>query len=74
MLQGVAPDERVYGATSSSVTHSLVPMMAGEKVDKDMCAVAATHYGQGAVVFFGDVNAEECTMDAVIAMAKHLVG
>ena len=74
MLSGVAPDERVYGAGSSSVTLSLVPMMAGESVNEGMCSLAAASFGEGVVVFFGDVNAETCTTDVIVALAKHLAG
>lgn len=72
MLTDVPLEERVYFAGPDSVTHSLVPMMAGLPVEPEQCAVAASRCGSGGLIFIGDVNAEAETMRIVAKLAKFL--
>lgn len=69
MVTCVPTEEILFGTTSASVSHSLVPFMAGEDIEEGLAAVALGKFGEGSVSFFGDVNAEEptCAIMAVIA-------
>lgn len=69
MMRGVATEDILFGSTSSSVSHSLVPFMAGLGVEEGLAAVAFGKFGEGSVSFFGDVNAETdtCAIMAVLA-------
>lgn len=69
MMKCVATEDILFGTTSGSVSHSLVPFMAGLDVEEGLAAVAFGKFGEGSVSFFGDVNAEEttCAIMAVIA-------
>lgn len=70
MISNVPPSERILSAGPGSASHSLVPMMHGVPVEEGKCALASGTLGQGRVSFFGDVNAEEWTLDVVSGMAK----
>ena len=70
MLSQVPPGERMLSAAPDSVTHSMVPSMAGVPVGQDKCAVASGEFGRGRISFFGDVNAEPETLEAVAGMAR----
>lgn len=70
MMKDVDAEEVLFGTTSSSVSHSLVPSMAGLALGAGLAAtVAFGKVGEGSVGFFGDVNAEKdtCAILAVIA-------
>ena len=69
MMTCVPTEEILFGTSSSSVSHSLVPFMAGEELEEGLVAVALGKFGEGLVSFFGDVNAEAptCAIMAVIA-------
>lgn len=69
MLKGVAAEDVLFGTSDSSVSHSLVPFMAGQEVEEGLAAVALGKVGEGSVSFFGDLNAENdtCAIMAVIA-------
>lgn len=69
MMTSVATEDVLFGTTNSSVSHSLVPFMAGLEVEEGLVAVAFGSFGEGSVSFFGDVNAENdtCAIMAVIA-------
>eukprot|EP00803_Ostreobium_quekettii_P000487 evm.model.scf_3152.1 EVM.evm.TU.scf_3152.1 scf_3152:7070-8269(-) len=56
MLSRVPVEEKVYAPAPCARTHSLVPSMAGEAIDGDMCAVAVGRVGAGALAYLGDVN------------------
>eukprot|EP00752_Nemacystus_decipiens_P018234 g16362.t1 len=72
MMACVPAEEVLFGTTSSSVSHSLVPTMRGLKVAEGLAAVALGKFGEGLVSFFGDVNAEKttCKIMAVIACGR----
>ena len=73
MLSGVAPQDNLFGTTGDSVLISLVSGMAGQDIEEGQCAIALGEFGGGSVSFFGDVNAEESTVQimAVIARVNH---
>lgn len=72
----VPKHERCFGVTTSSRTQSLVPFMSGKDKskqpgDENYDVVVAVHdFGKGVVAYFGDVNAEEQTIDLVAAFVQ----
>lgn len=70
MMRGVATEDILFGTTSSSVSHSNVPFMAGEGLEEGLAAVAFGKFGEGSVSFFGDVNAETNTCDIMAVIAR----
>jgi len=75
-LRGVPPHERCFGVSSTSTTQSLVPTMNGRSVPPEVSAedydvVMAMHeYGKGIIAYFGDVNAEDKTIQLVAAFVQ----
>ena len=71
MLSDVGVEEKLYSPIEGAVVHSLVPMagFAGTKIDEQMCPVAVGKFGDGDLVFFGDVNAESDTIKIIISLA-----
>ena len=70
MLDNVPADEMLYGTVSGATRQSLVPMMAGDPIQMGLGAVAFGRYGNGALGFFGDVNAEESTCKIMAVLAR----
>ena len=71
MVSDVPPEHQLYSPPAGAVAHSLVnaPGFAGTAIQGGMCSIAAAPFGQGHVVFFGDVNAEEETCAALMRLA-----
>ncbi|KAK2596487.1 hypothetical protein N8I77_013375 [Diaporthe amygdali] len=68
-LTGVHPDAVVYGPDENSVTESQVfPTQTIE--DTTQAAIAFAGVGNGKIGYVGDVNHEEGTNDAILAMCR----
>lgn len=70
MIKDVAPEDILFGSTKDSVSYSPVPSFGGHSIAAGQAAFAVARYGEGTVSFFGDINAEECTMTTVGIIAK----
>jgi hypothetical protein len=70
MLSHVPPEQQLYAPPRGATAQSRVtlPGFDGEPVQPGMCAVAVAPFGAGRVVFFGDVNTEAETVDAVLQL------
>jgi hypothetical protein len=71
MLSHVPRQHQLYAPPRDATAHSLVnaPGFQGTPIQRGMCAIAAAPFGDGRVVFFGDVNAESDTCDVVVHLA-----
>ncbi|KAJ0161300.1 hypothetical protein CTA2_6456 [Colletotrichum tanaceti] len=71
-LKGVHPTAVLYGPSETSVTES--PVFPTEKVaDLTQAAIAFAPVGNGRLGYVGDVNVEQGTDDAILAMCGLLV-
>ena len=64
LMTGVPEHEVLYAAARGTQTQSLVPGMAST-LQSSFCAAACARIGDGLVAYFGDVNFEEHTVQAV---------
>lgn len=75
-MKSVPYHERCFGVTDHSKTQSLVPFKDGQDVsakpeDPNYETVVAMHeYGKGVIAYFGDVNAEDQTIELVAAFVE----
>ena len=72
MLSGVAAAERVYAPPDNATVISGVPAPGfhGTEIQGGQCGVAAAQIGQGRLVYFGDVNGEQCSMQCLQALMR----
>ena len=72
MLSGVDIADQLYSTGEGATTQSPVSFMAGVPMEAGLTAIAATHVGTqgGRVSFFGDVNAEQETIDTVVNLIE----
>ncbi|KAJ1489944.1 hypothetical protein T484DRAFT_1778506 [Baffinella frigidus] len=63
LLNNVPQEEQLFSTLHGAQTASHVPPMAGVPIN-------AGEFGEGAVGFFGDVNAEECTTQIMAVLAR----
>lgn len=70
MFGGVAEEDMIYGTNEGATAISLVPLpdFHGASVEGGLCAVALGSFGQGKIGFFGDVNAEDATIETALMM------
>ena len=71
LLSNVAPAQILFGTGEGAVTQSHMPvqMFGRQQVPPGLCAVAFGPFGCGHVGFFGDVNAEGPTLQAIALLA-----
>ena len=75
MLRGAKESEALHWATSANEgeeAHSVSAVFPPSKVDPDLCATALARVQCGHVAFFGDVNAEQDTIDTMRTLAMRL--
>jgi hypothetical protein len=65
LVNHVEPQDNLYGPPDGAVTHSLAPGFGGNAVSAGQSAFTLAKYGDGTVSYFGDVNAEQVTIDTV---------
>jgi hypothetical protein len=70
MVKDVEPGDILFGTNDSSRSYSLVPGFGGQTVAADQAVFTLARVGEGTVTFFGDVNAEDTTMDILSLVAK----
>jgi hypothetical protein len=71
MLSNVPQEHRLYAPAAGATAQSLVQAKGfnGTAIQAGMCTIAAAPFGQGRIVFFGDVNAEPETCAALLQLA-----
>jgi hypothetical protein len=70
MLSGVAPGDQLYSPKPGTRCISGVPGFGGHVVSTARTGIAASTLFEGLVVYIGDVNAEDKTVDVIVAIIE----
>jgi len=68
MISGVEPRDQIYSPKPDTLSISAVPTFGGKIVSPKRTAVAAAPLGSGIVMFIGDSNLENSTIELLLAV------